>query len=66
MLYLGALRAGLIAVPVNPAYTRTEVDSIRADCDTVLHVHPQTVRTNCSRGCRTVPIPRADRGGEEI
>lgn len=30
-LYLGALRAGLVAVPVNPSYSAAEVDTIAAD-----------------------------------
>jgi long-chain acyl-CoA synthetase len=34
--YLGALRAGLVAVPVNPAYTPTEVEHIRRDSGAAL------------------------------
>jgi long-chain acyl-CoA synthetase len=41
--YLGALRAGLVAVPVNPAYTAAEVNQIRADCSPALHVDAESV-----------------------
>jgi long-chain acyl-CoA synthetase len=37
-LYLGALRAGLIAVPVNPAYTTPELRYVLSDCGAALLV----------------------------
>ena len=45
MLYLGALRAGLVAVPVNPAYTAPEVEHL-------LH-------RLAARRCTSTPSPRA-------
>ena len=38
VLYLGALRAGLVAVPVNPSYTPPEVEHIRLDSGAALHL----------------------------
>jgi len=63
LLYLGALRAGLVAVPVNPAYTAAEVEHLVADSGARLHI-------DASRAAEllgTAPSgddPRADRGGE--
>ncbi len=42
VLYLGALRAGAVAVPVNPAYTPREVEHIRGDCDPVIVLDPDS------------------------
>jgi long-chain acyl-CoA synthetase len=63
VLYLGALRAGLIAVPVNPSYTGPEVEHIVADCGASLHVTPDLaaqLRARAPNG----PDPRGDRSGE--
>lgn len=38
VLYLGALRAGLIAVPLNPAYSPAEIDYILENSGAALHV----------------------------
>jgi long-chain acyl-CoA synthetase len=43
-LYLGALRAGLVAVPVNPAYTAAEVAHIVADSRATLHLDTHSAR----------------------
>lgn len=65
LVYLGALRAGLVAVPINPAYPPSEADQIRLDCAAALHIGPAEVR-----GLLDAPAagedPRADRCGEEI
>ena len=65
--YLGALRAGLVAVPVNPAYTAGRG-----------RAHPRRLRRRAAPGRRAAPEPccparhptaptRAlDRGGEEL
>lgn len=69
LVYLGALRAGLVAVPINPAYTATETDQIRADCGAALHVGPAEVMAilEAARAEHAHDAdPRADRSGEDI
>jgi long-chain acyl-CoA synthetase len=64
-MYLGALRAGLVAVPVNPAYTRTETDFILQDCGATLQVTPP----RADELLATAPDgddPQADRAGEQL
>ncbi|HEV7192778.1 MAG TPA: AMP-binding protein [Jatrophihabitantaceae bacterium] len=63
--YLGALRAGLIAVPINPASTGVEVDFIRNDCAATLHVDGDTVGT-LGEAAAEAGDPHRDRGGEEL
>ena len=65
LAYLGALRAGLVAVPINPAYPPAETEQIRADCAAALHVGPAEVRALLDAPAGDVD-PRADRCGEEI
>jgi long-chain acyl-CoA synthetase len=64
-LYLGALRAGLVAVPVNPSYTAAEIDYVLADCAAGLHLAARSAQGLLE----TAPDgadPRCDRGGEEL
>lgn len=61
--YLGALRAGLVAVPLNPAYTGREVRAILADCGARLHVAPDDVAGLRAPGGSD---PRADLTGETL
>jgi long-chain acyl-CoA synthetase len=65
VLYLGALRAGLVVVPVNPAYTRAEVDVIRADSGAALHIDAARAGELLA-ATSDDEDPRADRGGEAI
>jgi long-chain acyl-CoA synthetase len=64
-LYLGALRAGLVAVPVNPAYTAAEVEHLLADSGAVLHLDPDAARELLA-GAPTGPDPHCDRPGEAL
>ncbi len=65
LLYLGALRAGLVAVPVNPAYTTAEVDHILGDSGAALHLDTATAR-DLLAGAPSGADPMLDRGGEEL
>ncbi|MGI8679119.1 MAG: class I adenylate-forming enzyme family protein [Jatrophihabitans sp.] len=65
VLYLGVLRAGLVAVPVNPAYTPAEVEHIVADSGASLHLDASSGRDLLA----TAPDgadPNNDRGGEQL
>jgi long-chain acyl-CoA synthetase len=64
-VYLGALRAGMIAVPINPSSTMREVDHIRDDCGASIHVDADTVGALLDATTRT-DDPHLDRGGEDI
>ena len=63
LLYLGALRAGLVAVPVNPAYTGAELEHVAADCGAALHLDAPAGRALLA-GAPAAEDPRADRTGE--
>ncbi len=63
LLYLGALRAGLVAVPVNPAYTGPELEHVTADCGAALHLDAATGRALLA-AAPTAEDPGADRTGE--
>ncbi|MDT4912958.1 MAG: long-chain acyl-CoA synthetase, partial [Pseudonocardiales bacterium] len=65
VLYLGALRAGLVAVPVNPSYTVPEVAHLLADCSAGLHLDPRSARTLLARAPSGAD-PQCDRGGDEL
>ena len=65
VLYLGALRAGLVVVPVNPAYPPAEVDYIRGDCRAALHVDAELAAALLASATRDGD-PAADRGGENL
>jgi long-chain acyl-CoA synthetase len=65
LLYLGALRAGLVAVPVNPAYTQPEIEHILRDSGATLHLTAATADTLLAEPPEGAD-PRADRAGEEV
>ncbi len=64
-LYLGALRAGLIVVPVNPAYTPAEVEFVLTDSGAGLHLDPAGA-DELLAAAPDGADPRADRGGEAV
>jgi long-chain acyl-CoA synthetase len=45
LLYLAVLRAGLVAVPVNPSYPPAEVDRLIADSGAARHIDATSART---------------------
>ncbi|HJQ43553.1 MAG TPA: AMP-binding protein, partial [Jatrophihabitantaceae bacterium] len=64
-LYLAVLRAGLVAVPLNPAYTEDEVSYIRTDSGATRVFGPGDAEAFLA----SAPVagdPRQDRGGEDI
>ena len=63
--YLAALRAGLIAVPVNPAYTQAEVDFIRGDSGAVAEFDAGSARELCA-DAPAADDPRRECTGEQI
>jgi long-chain acyl-CoA synthetase len=65
VLYLGALRAGLVAVPVNPAYTQPEIEHILRDSGAALHITAVTAAALLAAAYHGQE-PRADRGGEAV
>src|SRR5581483_4458330 len=64
-LYLGALRAGLVAVPVNPAYTEPEVRYLRDDSGAALHLDAEAAAEFLASAA-TGDDPRADRAPEAL
>lgn len=64
--YLGALRAGLIAVPLNPAYTPTEVDRVATDAGATLRVTVGSVADLLVSAPADGADPRLDRSGEQV
>ena len=66
LLFLGALRAGLVAVPVNPAYTPAEVEHILGDSGAALHLDAAGARALLSGAAPDGTDPALDRGGEEL
>lgn len=65
VLYLGALRAGLIAVPLNPAYTRPEIEHILRDSGATLHI-PAARADELLATAADGADPAADRSGEAV
>lgn len=65
LLYLGALRAGLVAVPVNPSYTATEVEHILTDSRAALHLDAESARALLG-AAPSGADPKLDRGGAEL
>lgn len=63
VLYLGALRAGLIAVPVNPSYSGREAEYIVKDCGASLHLAADSA-DRLLAGAPEGADPRGDRSGE--
>ncbi|MDT4908476.1 MAG: long-chain acyl-CoA synthetase, partial [Pseudonocardiales bacterium] len=65
VLYLGALRAGLVAVPVNPAYTQPEIEHILRDSGAALHITAAAADVLLAAAPDGAD-PQADRGGEQL
>jgi long-chain acyl-CoA synthetase len=64
--YLGALRAGLVAVPVNPAYTSAETDYIVGDSGAKLTLTSQTLAELLADVPAQAADPGLDRAGEDL
>lgn len=64
-LYLGALRAGLVAVPVNTAYTDAEVEHLLTDSGAARCFGAAEARELLDTA-PAGPDPMADRGGAEL
>jgi long-chain acyl-CoA synthetase len=65
LLYLGALRAGLVAVPVNPSYTAAEVDHVLTDSQAALHLDAGSAR-DLLAAAPAGSDPQLDRRGDQI
>jgi long-chain acyl-CoA synthetase len=65
VLYLATLRAGLVAVPVNPAYTPVEVERIRADCGARVELDEAGARALLAAAAPADDM-RRDRTGEAL
>jgi long-chain acyl-CoA synthetase len=65
VLYLGALRAGLVAVLVNPSYTAPEVERLLADSQAALHLDDISAQALLA-GAPSGADPQGDRGGEDL
>ena len=64
-LYLAALRAGLVAVPVNPAYTEPEVEHLLRDAGATLVLDPAAA-ADLLAAAAPADDPQCDRGGETL
>src|SRR5579859_5369427 len=71
--YFGALRAGLVAVPVNPGYTSRELRQVLADCGASVLIGPVEVPAGVAVPHRFVAPPQAPgepvespTGGEDL
>ncbi|MDT4893726.1 MAG: long-chain acyl-CoA synthetase [Pseudonocardiales bacterium] len=64
-LYLAILRAGLVAVPLNPAYADPEVEFIRADSG-ASRCFDRESAAEFLAGAAAAHDPGADRGGEAL
>lgn len=65
LAYLGTLRAGMVAVPVHPAHSATEIDQIRADCGAMAHLEVASAAALLAHAPEGAD-PARDRGGEAI
>jgi long-chain acyl-CoA synthetase len=65
VVYLGALRAGLVAVPVNPSYTSPEAEWLRSDSGATLHLDESAAAELLARASSGAD-PGCDRGGEAL
>jgi long-chain acyl-CoA synthetase len=65
VLYLGVLRAGLVAVPVNPSYTGPEVEQLLRDSGAALHLDVASARALLA-AAPPGDDPHRDRGGEQL
>jgi long-chain acyl-CoA synthetase len=66
VLYLGALRAGAVPVPVDPAYTERELSDVRTDSTPVLILDDASGPGLLARAPVGGVDPRADRHGDEL
>ena len=64
-LYLGALRAGLVVVPVNPAYTEPEVAHLLTDAGATVVLDPAAAADLLASAAPAEDL-EADRGGDEL
>jgi long-chain acyl-CoA synthetase len=64
-LYLGALRAGLVVVPVNPSYTPDEVEHLVTDSGARLCIDEARAEELLAQA-PDGNDPNSDRGGEEL
>lgn len=65
LVYLGALRAGLVVVPVHPAHTPIEIEHIRTDSGAALHLDVASAAALLASPPDGVD-PGRDREGEAI
>ena len=65
LLYLGGLRAGLVIVPVNPAYTDAEAERLIADSGAARRFGAAAARSLLA-GAHEASDPACDRGGAEL
>jgi long-chain acyl-CoA synthetase len=65
VLYLAVLRAGLVAVPVNPSYTAVEVEQLVADSGAALCLDPAGA-ADLLAAVRPGADPHADRPGPAL
>ena len=65
LLYLAVLRAGLVAVPVNPSYTQLEADRLLADCGAARHFDAASARAFLE-STPDAPDPAKDRAGDAL
>jgi len=64
-LYLGALRAGLVVVPVNPAYTEPEVQHLLTDSGAPFVIDPAAA-AELLAAAAPADDPESDRSGDEL
>jgi long-chain acyl-CoA synthetase len=64
--YLATLRAGAVAVPVNPAYPNAEVEHIRADSGADVLLDPAAADELVEGPAPDTRDPRRDRGPEDL
>ncbi|MDJ0878740.1 MAG: AMP-binding protein, partial [Halieaceae bacterium] len=57
-LYLACLRAGLVLVPLNTAYTAAEVDYFREDARPAIEIDDAGLRQLCLESSRVDPLPQ--------
>ncbi len=55
-LYLACLRAGLVLVPLNTAYTQSELDYFIGDAEPAIEVYDKTLADLCAEAGRQLPL----------
>jgi long-chain acyl-CoA synthetase len=65
VLYLATLRAGLVTLPINPAYTAAEVEHVRSDAGAALHLDAAAGRELLADASPAAD-PECDRGREDL